>query len=101
MLCSPLIDRWQQMNSQLSLWANQTLRFTYSSDRVLQQQRPLLLAPHRLQTAALSEGQDFCLCRRKQVFSHKTHTFIHNKNNSKQTVGEKHGSVSTAKWNYA
>lgn len=37
MLCSPLIDRWQQMNSPLSLWANQTLRFTYSTDCVLQQ----------------------------------------------------------------
>lgn len=54
MLCSPLIDCWQQMNPLQSLWANQTLRFTYSTDRVLQQKKgPLLLAPHRQQTAAL------------------------------------------------
>lgn len=92
MLCSPLIDRWQQMNSPLSLWANQTLRFTYSTDCVLQQ-RPLLLAPHRLQTDALSEGQDFCLCRKKQMFTHKTHTFIQNKNESQQTIGGKNSSV--------
>ena len=49
MLCSPLIDCWQQMNPLQSLWANQNLRFTYSTDCVLQQ----LLAPHRSQTAAL------------------------------------------------
>lgn len=32
MLCSSFIDRWLQMNPPLSLWANQTLRFTYSTD---------------------------------------------------------------------
>lgn len=92
MLCSPLIDRWQQINSQPSLWANQTLRFTYSTDCALQQ-RPLLLAPHRLQAAALSEGQDFCLCRRKQMFTREAHTFVHNKNESQQRVGGENSSV--------
>lgn len=74
MLCSPLIDCWQQMNPLLSLGANQTHRFTYSTDCVLQQSL-LLLAPCLLQAAPQYEGQDFCLCRKKRVFTHKNHTF--------------------------
>lgn len=74
MLCSPLIDRWQQMNPLLSLGANQTHRFTYSTDCV-PQQRLLLLAKRVLQAAPQSEGQDFCICRKKCVFPHKHRTF--------------------------
>lgn len=32
------------------------------------------LAPPRLQTAALPEGQDFCLCWKKQIFTPNPHT---------------------------
>lgn len=34
------------------------------------------LAPPRLQTAALPEGQDFCLCRKKQIFTPNPHTSV-------------------------
>lgn len=85
MLCRLLIDCWQQMNPLLSLRANQTPRFTYSALCVLQQ-RLLLLAPHRLQTAALSEGQDFSLCGKKPVFTHKNQLFYGTRVEAKQQL---------------
>lgn len=46
------------------------------------------LAAPRLQTAALPEGQDFCLCRKKQIFTPNPHAPARSENKGQQRHGE-------------
>lgn len=46
------------------------------------------LAPHRLQTAALPEGQAFCLCRKEQIFTPSPRVLVRAGDEGQQRAGE-------------